>query len=98
MRRTNVVRPCRADLNFCTVGRKQKARRQCACGPFAESFNRSLSLWAIMTGSHQNALAMPNTMTLLQSSEPKQSASLRVVSLYISDRFTPEKGMVSDTL
>jgi len=76
----------------------KRTRKHCTCGPFAESFSRSFSRWAIMIDSHQNALAMPNTITLLQSSEPPQSVLLRDVSLYIRDRFTPEKGMVRDTL
>ena len=98
----NASHQCRADALEPKQGMgrtgKKKAREHDTRGPFAGLAGRSCSRQAIMIRMHQNALAMPNTMALLQSEEPPQSVSLSEVSLYISDRFTPENGMVSDTL
>jgi hypothetical protein len=98
----NALHHCRADApqsvpGTCRTGKKKGPRAE-RSRAFAGLAGRSWSRQAIMTMQHQNALAMPNTMALLQSEEPPQSVSLSEVSLYISDRFTPEKGMVSDTL
>ncbi len=98
MHRTNVVRMLRRLCSPRIEQAKEKAREHAARGPFKGLAVRSRSRLATMIFIRQNALAMPNTMTLLQSSEPAQSASLSVVSLYISDRFTPANGMVRETL
>jgi hypothetical protein len=98
MHRTNVVRMRRRLCSPLLEQAKQKAREHEARGPFTGLGDRSRSRLATMIFIRQNALAMPKTMALLQSEEPPQSVSLSEVSLYISDRFTPEKGTVSDTL
>lgn len=98
MHRTNVVRMRR---RLCSPHPGQEKKRPASTkltGLFAGLGERSRSRLATMIFIDQNALAMPKTMALLQSEEPPQSVSLSEVSLYISDRFTPENGTVSDTL